>query len=61
MICPWEIVFSRHAVKDAKKLTAAGLKIKAHEPLADPPKIHSRTLRPTRSRMGWGLTGRRQG
>lgn len=34
MTCPWEIVFSRHALKDAKKLTAAGLKTKAQELLA---------------------------
>lgn len=27
----WELVFSRHAEKDAKKLTAAGLKKKAEE------------------------------
>jgi Txe/YoeB family toxin of toxin-antitoxin system len=30
----WEIVFSRHALKDAKKLSAAGLKAKAEELLA---------------------------
>lgn len=34
MTGPWEIVFSRHAVKDAKKLTAADLKTKAQELLA---------------------------
>ena len=27
----WEVVFAKHAVKDAKKLTAAGLKSKAQE------------------------------
>lgn len=30
----WQVVFSRHAEKDAKKLTAAGLKSKAQELLA---------------------------
>lgn len=30
----WEVVFSRHAGKDAKKLAAAGLKPKAQELLA---------------------------
>ena len=30
----WDVVFSRHALKDAKKLTAAGLKAKAQELLA---------------------------
>jgi Txe/YoeB family toxin of toxin-antitoxin system len=30
----WEVVFSRHALKDAKKLSAAGLKAKAEELLA---------------------------
>ncbi len=30
----WQVVFSRHAAKDAKKLAAAGLKSKAQEPLA---------------------------
>jgi Txe/YoeB family toxin of toxin-antitoxin system len=30
----WEVVFSRHALKDAKKLSAAGLKTKAQELLA---------------------------
>ena len=30
----WEVVFSRHALKDAKKLTSAGLKTKAQELLA---------------------------
>ena len=41
----WEVVFARHAVKDAKKLAAAGLKGKAQElldvltndPLQNPP------------------------
>ena len=27
----WEIVFAKHAMKDAKKLTASGLKSKAQE------------------------------
>jgi len=27
----WEVVFAKHALKDAKKLAAAGLKSKAHE------------------------------
>ena len=27
----WAVVFAKHAVKDAKKLTAAGLKSKAQE------------------------------
>ena len=27
----WQVVFARHALKDAKKLTAAGLKEKAQE------------------------------
>lgn len=27
----WEVVFAKHALKDAKKLTAAGLKGKAQE------------------------------
>jgi Txe/YoeB family toxin of toxin-antitoxin system len=30
----WEIVFARHALKDAKKLTSAGLNVKAQELLA---------------------------
>ena len=30
----WQIVFSRHVEKDAKKLAAAGLKAKAQEMLA---------------------------
>jgi len=30
-VVKWELVFSRHAEKDAKKLTAAGLKKKAEE------------------------------
>lgn len=30
----WQVVFSRHAEKDAKKLAAAGLKAKAQELLA---------------------------
>jgi len=30
----WQIVFSRHVEKDAKKLAAAGLKAKAQELLA---------------------------
>lgn len=30
----WQVVFSKHAEKDAKKLTAAGLKSKAQELLA---------------------------
>ena len=36
----WQVVYSKHAQKDAKKLAAAGLKAKALEPLtilaADP-------------------------
>ena len=27
----WQIVYARHAIKDAKKLTAAGLRTKAEE------------------------------
>lgn len=30
----WQVVFSRHAAKDAKKLASAGLKSKAQELLA---------------------------
>ncbi len=30
----WEVVFARHAIKDAKKLAASGLKPKAQELLA---------------------------
>ena len=30
----WEVVFAKHAVKDAKKLAASGLKEKAQELLA---------------------------
>lgn len=30
----WQVVFARHAQKDAKKLSAAGLKSKAQELLA---------------------------
>lgn len=30
----WQVVFSKHAVKDAKKLAAAGLKTKVQELLA---------------------------
>ncbi len=41
----WSVVFAKHAVKDAKKLTAAGLKrnaqdlldILAHDPFQNPP------------------------
>lgn len=41
----WQIVFARHALKDAKKLAAAGLKPKAldllavleHDPFQNPP------------------------
>lgn len=41
----WQIVFARHAVKDAKKLAASGLKPKAieilsileHDPFQNPP------------------------
>jgi Txe/YoeB family toxin of toxin-antitoxin system len=44
-VVSWHIVYSRHAQKDAKKLTAAGLKSKALElltilaadPLQNPP------------------------
>ena len=36
----WTVVFAKHAIKDAKKLAAAGLKVKARELLevltADP-------------------------
>ena len=30
----WEVVFAKHALKDAKKITASGLKSKAQELLA---------------------------
>ncbi|HRI91803.1 MAG TPA: Txe/YoeB family addiction module toxin [Accumulibacter sp.] len=30
----WEVVFSRHALQDAKKLTSAGLRAKAEDRLA---------------------------
>jgi toxin YoeB len=30
----WQVVFSKHAEKDAKKLASAGLKLKAQELLA---------------------------
>ncbi len=30
----WQVVFSKHAVKDARKLAAAGLKAKAQDLLA---------------------------
>lgn len=30
----WQVVYSRHAQKDARKLAAAGLKVKAQELLA---------------------------
>ena len=41
----WEVVFAKHALKDAKKLSAAGLKDKAkalldvlaHDPFQSPP------------------------
>jgi Txe/YoeB family toxin of toxin-antitoxin system len=33
-VVSWQVVFSRHAGKDAKKLAAAGLKAKAQELLA---------------------------
>ena len=41
----WNVVYSRHALKDAKKLTAAGLKeracslleLLAHDPFHSPP------------------------
>lgn len=41
----WEVVYAKHAVKDAKKLAAAGLKAKAldllevlaHDPFQNPP------------------------
>jgi Txe/YoeB family toxin of toxin-antitoxin system len=39
-VVKWTVVFAKHALKDAKKLAAAGLKIKAQELLevlvADP-------------------------
>jgi toxin YoeB len=39
-VVKWQIVFAKHALKDAKKLSAAGLKEKAQEllqvPAADP-------------------------
>ena len=31
----WTIVFAKHAIKDAKKLAAAGLKVKAQELLEE--------------------------
>lgn len=31
---PWQLVFAKHALKDAKKLAAAGLKPRAQELLA---------------------------
>jgi len=39
-VVSWQVVFARHAVKDAKKLAAAGLNAKAHallDILADDP------------------------
>lgn len=41
----WQVVYAKHALKDAKKLSAAGLKDKAqellevlaHDPLQNPP------------------------
>jgi Txe/YoeB family toxin of toxin-antitoxin system len=44
-VVKWQVVFAKHALKDAKKLTAAGLKEKAEEllrvladdPLQNPP------------------------
>jgi Txe/YoeB family toxin of toxin-antitoxin system len=33
-VVSWEVVFARHAVKDAKKLATSGLKQKAQELLA---------------------------
>jgi Txe/YoeB family toxin of toxin-antitoxin system len=30
-VVKWQVVFAKHALKDAKKLTAAGLKEKAQE------------------------------
>jgi Txe/YoeB family toxin of toxin-antitoxin system len=33
-VVSWQVVFSKHAEKDAKKLAAAGLKAKAQELLA---------------------------
>jgi toxin YoeB len=41
----WEVVFAKHALKDAKKITAAGLKVKtqelleiiANDPFQNPP------------------------
>jgi toxin YoeB len=44
-VVKWQVVFARHALKDAKKLSAAGLKVKAqellellsHDPFKNPP------------------------
>jgi Txe/YoeB family toxin of toxin-antitoxin system len=44
-VVKWQVVFSKHALKDAKKLSAAGLKDKAqelldvlaHDPFQNPP------------------------
>jgi toxin YoeB len=33
-VVSWEVVFAKHALKDAKKLAASGLKAKAQELLA---------------------------
>jgi len=33
-VVSWQVVFSKHAVKDARKLAAAGLKAKAQDLLA---------------------------
>jgi Txe/YoeB family toxin of toxin-antitoxin system len=44
-VVKWQLVYAKHALKDAKKLSAAGLKDKArellevlaHDPLQNPP------------------------
>jgi toxin YoeB len=44
-VVKWQVVFAKHALKDAKKLSAAGLKDKAqelldvlaHDPFQNPP------------------------
>jgi Txe/YoeB family toxin of toxin-antitoxin system len=33
-VASWQVVYAKHAQKDAKKLVAAGLRAKALEPLA---------------------------
>jgi toxin YoeB len=36
-VVKWRVVFAKHALKDAKKLSAAGLRERAHDSFQNPP------------------------